>query len=157
MKKHKSYPLEEDRPLPSTVNEIDFSATYSYADYMRFKFEDRLEIIKGKIFLMGAPARIHQKIFGKIFYQLYRFLEVHQCEVYGAPLDVRFPKLSNKDKDIFTVLQPDIVVVCDPDKLDARGCIGAPDLVVEILSLGNSEKERVYKYNVYEEHGVKEY
>ncbi len=157
MRKPKKYTTEEDQPLPSTVNEIDYSATYSYADYMRFKFEDRLEIIKGKIFLMGAPFRIHQKIFGNMFYQFYKFLEGHKCEVYGAPFDVRLPKNSKKDKDIFTVVQPDIVVVCDPAKLDARGCIGAPDLIVEILSPGNRAKDRIFKFDVYEENLVKEY
>jgi Uma2 family endonuclease len=157
MKKPKLYPTEESRLLPSTVEEIDYSASYSYADYMRFKFEDRLEIIKGKIFLMGAPFRIHQKIFGMIFNKFYNFLEGHKCEVYGAPFDVRLPINSKKDKDIFTVVQPDIVVVCDPTKLDKRGCIGAPDLVVEILSPGNSKKERIYKFEAYEENGVKEY
>lgn len=124
---------------------------------MRFKFEDRLEIIKGKIFLMGAPFRIHQRIFGALFYHFYKFLEGHKCEVYGATFDVRLPTNSKKDKDIFTVVQPDIVVVCNPSKLDARGCIGAPDLVVEILSPGNRKKDRIFKFDVYEENGVREY
>ncbi|WP_237487912.1 Uma2 family endonuclease [Hufsiella arboris] len=79
------------------------------------------------------------------------------CKVYAAPFDVRFPKDSKADKDIYTVLQPDICVICDPSKLDARGCIGAPDIVVEILSPGNNKKELLTKYKIYQEFGVKEY
>lgn len=157
MKKPKPYPTADELPIPSTVNEIDYTASYSYRDYLRFQFEDRLELIKGKVFLMGAPARLHQKIFGFIFNKFYNFLENKRCEVYGAPFDVRLPQKSKADKDIYTVVQPDIVIVCDPNKLDRRGCIGAPDLIVEILSPGNSKKERVYKYNAYEEHAVSEY
>lgn len=71
----KPYPTEEELPPISSLNEIDFSAIYSYADYMRFAFEERLEIIKGHIFTMSAPARVHQEVFGVIFYQLYDFLK----------------------------------------------------------------------------------
>ena len=79
------------------------------------------------------------------------------CEVYTAPFDVRFYRESKADKDIYTVLQPDLCVICDSQKLDERGCIGAPDLVVEILSPGNNTKELLNKYTIYEEFGVKEY
>ncbi|KIA91593.1 restriction endonuclease [Pedobacter kyungheensis] len=141
-----------------TVNEVDFSAYYSYADYMRFEFEERLEIIKGRIFSMSpGPNRIHQKISGQIFGPIYNVLKGHQCEVYSAPFDVRLAKKTQADKEVFTVVQPDIVVVCDQSKLDNRGCIGAPDIVVEILSPGNNKKELINKYEVYEEAGVKEY
>ena len=74
-----------------------------------------------------------------------------------CPFDVRLPKKSKEDAAIFTVVQPDVVLVCDPNKLDKRGCIGAPDIVVEILSPGNNKKELQNKYEVYEESGVKEY
>lgn len=158
MSNPKPYPTEEEPIMFSTVNEVDFSATYSYADYMRFAFDERMEIIKGHLFQMSpAPSRYHQKSFGCIFSSLYTFLEGQKCEVYGAPFDVRLPKKSKEDKDIFTVVQPDVVVVCDPSKLDRRGCIGAPDIVVEILSPGNNKKELQNKYEVYEEAGVKEY
>eukprot|EP00388_Colpodella_angusta_P023690 GDKJ01061141.1.p1 GENE.GDKJ01061141.1~~GDKJ01061141.1.p1 ORF type:complete len:210 (-),score=0.07 GDKJ01061141.1:1063-1692(-) len=158
MKTPKPYPTEEDQPEYSTLNEMDLSATYSYADYLRFTFNERTEIIKGRLFEMSpAPSRDHQKSFGCIFNALYNFLEGQRCEVYGAPFDVRLPQKSKADKDIFTVVQPDIVVVCDASKLDRRGCIGAPDIVVEILSPGNNKKELKYKYEVYEEAAVKEY
>lgn len=158
MKNIKSYPTEDELPLVKTLNEIDFSAKYSYADYMRFEFEERLEIIKGYIFRMSpAPSRIHQKISGRIYVPIYNALNGHQCEVYSAPFDVRLAKKTQDDKEVFTVVQPDLVVVCDQSKLDKRGCIGAPDIVVEILSPGNNKKELINKYEVYEEAGVKEY
>ncbi|CAH0270472.1 hypothetical protein SRABI27_04232 [Pedobacter sp. Bi27] len=158
MKNIKPYPTEEEQPPIKTLNEVDFSATYSYADYMRFEFEERLEIIKGYIFKMSpAPSRIHQKISGRISNPLYNALNGKKCEVYTAPFDVRLAKKTQDDKEVFTVVQPDIVVVCDQTKLDRRGCIGAPDIVVEILSPGNNKKELINKYEVYEEAGVKEY
>jgi len=158
MKNTKPYPTEEELPLIETVNEIDFSANYSYADYMRFAFDERLEIIKGQLFRMSpAPSRIHQEILTNIFGPIYNILNGKQCRVYTAPFDVRLAKKTQDDKEVFTVVQPDIVVICDPNKLDKRGCIGAPDIVVEILSPGNNKKELVNKFEVYEEAGVKEY
>lgn len=152
----KIYPEPDDKVY--SFKEIDESLTYSYANYLNWLFDERLELIKGKIFKMSpAPSRIHQKVFGKIFVAMAKFLEGKSCEVYGAPFDVRFPSKGKEDKDIYTVLQPDICVVCDKSKLDDRGCLGAPDLVVEILSPGNNKKELLYKYKVYEEFGVKEY
>ncbi len=140
------------------LHDIDESRTYSYAHYLNWLFEERVELIKGKIFKMSpAPSRFHQEVFGTIFMALGNFLKNKPCKVYGAPFDVRFPKESKADKDVFTVLQPDICVVCDLTKLDARGCIGAPDLVVEVLSPGNNKKELLHKYKIYQEFGVKEY
>lgn len=158
MKNIKPYPTEEEQPPIKTLNEVDFSATYSYADYMRFEFEERLELIKGYIFKMSpAPSRIHQGILANIFVPIYNILKGKPCHVYCAPFDVRLAKKSVDDKEVFTVVQPDIAVICDQSKLDKRGCIGAPDILVEILSPGNNKKELVNKYEVYEEAGVKEY
>jgi Uma2 family endonuclease len=138
--------------------DLDLSQEYSYADYLQWKFEERLEIIKGKIFKMSpAPSRIHQKLSGEIFRELSTFLKGKPCEVYSAPFDVRLPRKSKEDRDILTVIQPDICVICDPAKLDDRGCLGAPDLVVEVLSPGNNKKDLEIKYDVYEEAGVRDY
>jgi Uma2 family endonuclease len=138
--------------------ELDLDKTYSYADYFSWKFTERVELIKGKIFRMSpAPNRFHQKLTGYIHICIGNFLEGKSCEVYTAPFDVRLPRKSTTDKEIFTVLQPDVCVICDLSKLDYRGCIGAPDLVVEVLSPGNNAKELKNKYDVYEEAGVKEY
>lgn len=151
------YPEIHDEPVRQ-FNDIDASLTYSYANYLNWLFEERVELIKGKIFKMSpAASRVHQEISRNIFIKIGNFLEGQPYKVYAAPFDVRFPKESKADKDVFTVLQPDICVVCDKSKLDYRGCIGAPDIVVEILSPGNNKKELLNKYQVYEEFGVKEY
>lgn len=144
------YPQLHDEPVMQ-FNDIDASLTYSYANYLNWLFEERVELIKGKIFKMSpAPSRVHQEITMNLLKPFLNFLDGKPCKVYSAPFDVRFPKESKEDKDVFTVLQPDICVVCDKSKLDYRGCIGAPDIVVEILSPGNTKMELLNKYKVYE-------
>lgn len=139
-------------------SDVDESMTYSYAHYLNWLFDERVELIKGKVFKMSpAPSRIHQEISVHILRHLANFLFGKPCKVYSAPFDVRFPKNSKADAAIFTVLQPDICVVCDLTKLDDKGCIGAPDLVVEIISPGNNKKELLHKYQIYQEFGVNEY
>ena len=132
---------------------------YSYADYLTWQFEEVVELINGKIFkkAAAAPKRLHQKVSSKLNFKLYQFLEGKRCQVYAATFDVRFPKDSNEDCQIFNVVQPDICVICNPEKLDERGCLGAPDLIVEILSPGNTKTELKFKYQLYESHGVAEY
>jgi Uma2 family endonuclease len=148
---------EVDIPV-SALAEIDMNKTYSYADYLRWEFDERLELIKGKIFTMSpAPDTRHQEISGKISNAIFNYLENKPCKIFTAPFDVRLPRRSKEDKEIITVLQPDICVICDLTKIDRRGCIGAPDLVVEILSPGNNRKELKNKFEVYEESGVSEY
>ncbi|MBC7401060.1 MAG: Uma2 family endonuclease [Mucilaginibacter sp.] len=140
------------------LSDLDISKTYTYADYLKWTFDERLELIKGKIFKMTpAPGSIHQRQSGRIYSKLYNYLEGKPCEVFSAPFDVRLPRKSIDDKEILTVVQPDICVICDPAKVDDRGCLGSPDLVVEILSPGNNKKELQNKYEVYEEAGVLEY
>jgi Uma2 family endonuclease len=138
-------------------SDLDLSQEYSYADYLKWTFEDRLEIIKGKIFKMSGPNRWHQKLSAELSWRLFSYLRGKTCEVYTAPFDVRLPQKSKRNKDIYTVVQPDLFVVCDQSKLDRKGCVGAPDIVIEILPPGNNRKELFDKYKVYEESGVKEY
>jgi len=131
---------------------------YTYADYLKWKLEERLELFKGRIFRLSAPNRFHQQVSGKIFFHLFGFLKGKQCQVFSAPFDVRIPVQNRKrDNEITTVVQPDICVICDQSKLDERGCCGAPDLMVEILSPGNSRKEVTIKFELYQEAGVREY
>jgi len=138
--------------------DLDLNKSYTYADYFKWQFEERVELIRGKIFKMSpAPNWFHQKIAGNISARLWLFLEDKPCEVYDAPFDVRIPRKSKNDKNIITVLQPDICVICDLTKLDQRGRIGAPDIVVEVLGPGNNAKELKKKHEVYEEAGVREY
>ena len=148
---------EDNRSL---VKEPDLSyGNYTYADYLTWEMEEMVELIKGKIFkkAAAAPRRIHQWLTGNLHTELNLFLKGKKCQAYIAPFDVRLPVKSTKDDKIYTVVQPDICVVCDMEKLDDRGCIGAPDLVVEVLSPGNKQLELQHKYEVYEEAGVKEY
>ena len=132
---------------------------YSYADYLTWPVDLVAELIQGKMFkkAAAAPKRIHQKVASKLNFKLYQFLEGKMCQVYPAPFDVRFPIDSKEDHKIFDVVQPDLCVVCDPSKLDERGCIGAPDLIIEILSPGSTKVELKHKFELYESRGVREY
>jgi len=142
----------------TNINQLDpLYGVYSYADYLLWKFKERVELFKGKLFKMSAPSAIHQEISMRLVGELYQFFKGKDCKVFHAPFDVRLLKESQEDKNIYTVVQPDICVVCDPEKIDKRGCEGAPDLVIEILSPGNSKKEMKYKYALYEEAKVPEY
>lgn len=137
------------------LDQLDLNGSYTYADYLKWKFQEKIELIKGKIMDMSpAPVRLHQQIAGKLFLEMAALFKNHRCKLYFAPFDVRFP---DENGDIKNVVQPDLCVICDPNKLDEKGCIGAPDLVVEILSTGNTKKEMKYKYELYQEQGVAEY
>lgn len=153
--KTKTYQTNE--PVIHKVSDIDLSATYSYASYLRWKFEERVELIKGKVFRMGAPSVNHQRLLGFLYAEMHVYLRNHPCEAFVAPFDVRFPDRSKLNNNVYTVLQPDICVICDPAKLDKRGCIGAPDIVVEVLSPGNNTRELKSKFDIYEAYGVREY
>lgn len=142
------------------ITELDLNGTYTYADYLLWQFKERVELIKGKIFKMSpAPSTQHQKISGKLHLRIGGFFENHYCQAFFAPFDVRLPKKGQSftDQKIYTVVQPDLCVICDESKLDERGCLGAPDLIVEILSPGNSKTEMLNKFELYQESGVREY
>ena len=142
----------------SKFEDLDLSGTYTYADYLKWEFDERLELIRGKVFRMSpGPNTIHQQVVGVVYNSLYNFLKHKPCRVFVAPFDVRFFRRSKDDQEIMTVLQPDICVICDPSKIDQRGVIGAPDIVIEVLSPGNNKKELKNKYEIYEEAGVLEY
>lgn len=131
---------------------------FSYEDYYQWD-EGKWELIDGVVYDMSpAPSRRHQKISGEFFAQIHSRLTSKSCEVYAAPFDVRLADSADAaDDEIFTVVQPDIVVVCDQDKLDDRGCAGAPDLVIEILSPSTAATDLKIKRDLYEKHGVREY
>ncbi len=131
----------------------------AYGDYLLWEGDGRWELIDGVVYDMSpAPSIDHQRISGDIFNQIYTFLDGRPCEVFAAPFDVRLPKSADEaDEDIKDVVQPDIVVVCDPEKLDRRGCRGAPDWIVEIVSPSTAAKDNIEKLALYERNGVKEY
>jgi len=131
---------------------------FIYGDYLTWSDNERWELIDGVAYDMSpAPSRRHQKIVGELYRQFSNYLLDKSCEVYVAPFDVRLPEFDEADEDIDTVVQPDIVVVCDRDKLDDKGGKGAPDIVIEILSLWTAKKDLLIKYHLYERHKVKQY
>jgi Uma2 family endonuclease len=128
---------------------------YTYADWLEFDESIRAELIDGEVYLMAPPATIHQDIHRELFLRLGEFLKGKPCKVYSAPFGVRlFPRDDLSDD---TVVEPDIVVVCDASKIDKQGCKGAPDLIVEILSPSNSRHDRIVKFQKYLAAGVREY
>jgi Uma2 family endonuclease len=143
----------------TNINRLDFNNLYSYDDYYKWQFNDRVELIKGKIHKMSTTTYSrHQELVWNFSMQIDKYLRNKPCKAYFAPFDVCLPR--TKDDNVspkITVLQPDICIVYDLSKLDEKGCDGAPDLVIEILSPGNSDKEMKLKYDVYKESGVKEY
>ncbi len=134
------------------------SGRHSYADYLRWNDTRRFELVDGIPYDMTpAPSRKHQEISMKLSVIIAGHLHGRHYSVYAAPFDVRLADGSERDEDIATVVQPDIVVVCDPRKLDERGCAGAPDLVIEIASPVTASRDMKEKLSLYERHGVKEY
>jgi Uma2 family endonuclease len=144
-----------------SLSQLDVAnGIYSYADYLTWKFDQTVELFNGKILEMSTPNRRHQGMSMELSVIVYQKFKGHRCKFYAAPFDVRLynkTKSAKANKDIFTVVQPDICIICDLEKLDDKGCIGSSDLVIEILSPGNSSKEMKLKKALYEESGVREY
>jgi len=130
---------------------------FTYADYKAWELKprERFELIYGVAYAMAAPNTTHQQILVALSSELFFFLKGKTCKVFPAPFDVRL--FYEEDESDDTVVQPDVVVVCDPNKLGKEGCRGAPDLVVEILSPSNSAIVMERKLNLYREAGVREY
>lgn len=147
--------------MVTKFEDLSMDKIYTYADYLTWEFKERVELIKGIIFKMPTESnRRHQEISSNFLRTLFKHDLKSGCDIYHAPFDVRLlntKKSKKADKEILTVVQPDICVVCDKSKLDDRGCVGAPDWVIEILSPGNSKKELNNKFDLYEENGVREY
>ncbi len=144
--------------MPSSPR-LKVQERFTYADYLSWSDEERWELIDGVAYSMSpAPSRMHQKLSAALFNQIFNYLKGKTCETYSAPFDVRLPETPKvPDEQIETVVQPDIVVICDPDKLDDKGCKGAPDLIVEILSPSTAEHDLKDKFYLYQRVGVREY
>ena len=147
--------------MVTKFEDLDPSGTYSFADYLTWQFQERVELIKGKLFKMAMPSEKHQRVSSNLHGLFWSYLRGKQCQVYHPPFDVRLEKPPHlrklKDKSIFTVIQPDITVVCDMSKVDSKGCDGAPDLIIEILSPSTGSKDVKDKKAVYEFAEVPEY
>ena len=140
---------------------IDYNRHYTYADYMTWIDDKMRELIGGIVRLMSAPNTRHATVSGEIYVSMSNYIKKHKgkCKVFHAPFDVRLPKRPEdiQDNKIDTVVQPDVCVICDLSKIDERGCIGAPDMVVEVLSPSSQQYDYVHKREKYESSGVKEY
>jgi len=138
---------------------VNPNTKYSYADYKTWDDNERWEIINGVVYNMSpAPMRIHQKISGTVFRKIGNYLEGKSCQVYDAPFDVRFIDYENQaDDEIEIIVQPDIVIVCDENKLDDYGCKGSPDIIIEIISPSTFKRDKIEKFYLYEKYEVKEY
>ena len=139
---------------------IDPIGKSTYKDYLTYEENERIELIEGEIYNMApAPSRIHQKLINELSYLINHHIKSNNgpCEVYTAPFDVI---LNDNDHDIFSaknVVQPDISVICDKSKLTDKGCTGAPDMIIEVVSPYNSSNDYVKKTYIYELYGVREY
>lgn len=132
--------------------------SYTYADYLSWDENERIELLDGEPVMMAPPSRLHQEISMEISRQLANYLEGKKCKVYAAPFAVRlFEEENDVPDNVQTVFEPDITVVCDKNKLDGRGCKGAPDLVIEILSPSTARHDRLIKLGQYQRAGVQEY
>ncbi len=141
------------------ISQLDPNGTYTYADYLKWQFDESVELIKGKLYRMSpAPKRKHQDASVNLEFALLKYFEDKPCRVYDAPFDVRLPVRNERKPDqLHTVVQPDICVICDLNKLDDDGCLGAPDWVIEIISPRTAKNDFNEKFNLYEESGVREY
>lgn len=135
---------------------LDLDQKYSYADYLNWDENERWEILDGTPYLQAAPSRRHQEISTELVTQFHNYLKDKTCKVYHAPFCVRLDIESN-NKNVKSVVEPDITIVCDTSKLDKKGCKGTPDMIIEILSPSNGKQDKLRKFNKYEKVGVKEY
>lgn len=142
-------------PLP----EQNHQKKYTYADYLTWSDNQRWEIIDGVPYAMSpAPNRLHQQVSGELFRQFANYLKGKPCRVFAAPFDVRLSdRIGLTDEKIETVVQPDIFVVCEKNKLDERGCNGTPDFIIEISSPSTGKNDLTVKFDLYQHHGVTEY
>ena len=133
---------------------LEMETHFTFADYITWPDEQRWEIIDGIAYAMSSPSDRHQSILLALASQFYTFLRGKKCKAYIAPFDVRL----NADGADDTVVQPDILVVCDKSKVeDGKSVVGAPDLVIEITSPSTATYDKVKKFNLYQQAGVREY
>jgi Uma2 family endonuclease len=144
----------------TSIDQLDLSRSYTYADYLTWQFDERVELIRGKVVRMStAPSTSHQACSGNPHLIIGTYLRKQACKVFYAPFDVRLPlpPENPSNNKIDTIVQPDISVICDLSKLDAQGCQGAPDWIIEILSPATSQKDLTDKFDLYQHAGVQEY
>lgn len=141
-------PHRKERPMPLPQTRL-----YTIDDIYALPDGERAELMDGKLYMMAPPSRIHQKISGGIFTEIYHYIRKNNgnCEIYAAPFAVF---LTN---DNINYLEPDLSIICDPSKLDEKGCHGAPDWIIEITSPSNPQTDYGIKLFKYRNAGVREY
>ena len=145
--------------MVSSFDQLDLNKKYTYADYLTWQFQERVELIIGEVFKMTpAPSSRHQSVVSSINSSFHQFLKGKKCKVFPAPFDVRLPASPDaSDEHTETVVQPDVTVVCDLSRIDIKGCKGAPDLVVEVLSETSVKRDLQQKYDLYQQADINEY
>ena len=142
-------------PLAERIEEME--GPCNFREYLDWEGPERFEVVQGEAVLLAAPSPSHQEISFEICRQLGNFLEGKKCKAYAAPFDVRlFERERDSPEDVDTVIQPDITVICDRSKIDERGCKGAPDVAIEILSPSTQRHDRLVKFNLYQRSGLGE-
>ena len=139
---------------------LDLKKRYTFSDYLTWLDDKRRELFNGFVKLMSpAPSSAHQSIESNLHREISWYLKKKKCKIFTAPFDVRLPNGENEKRNdqIFTVVQPDISVICDVSKIDAKGCLGPPDLIVEIVSPATAKRDVEEKFLIYQKHGVREY
>ena len=140
------------------MEELIREKSYTYEDLLSWDDGNRYELYDGILVVMESPSDTHQAISMELARQLANFLVGKKCKAFSAPFDVRlFEKPGDSPEDVDTVVQPDLMVVCDQSKLDRHGIYGAPDLVVEIISPSTQRYDRLVKLDLYQRAGVQEY
>jgi Uma2 family endonuclease len=154
----KEYDNDTYEQLVAAEPSFDYSAEYTYGDYLKFEFEEMVELIRGKIFRMSpAPKPLHQTICLNLAIEFRNFIKNNDCKVFIAPVDVVLPLENKKRKDSKTVVQPDIFVICDEKIIEKTAVFGVPNLIIEIIGGKSIKKDTKIKYDLYEEAGVGEY
>lgn len=150
-------------PTPITdLAQLDPNGSYTYADYLTWQFTELVELWRGKLMRrMSGPTDAHQVVAGGLYADIRAHLRGQPCQVRIAPYDVRLVKLGTPphpaDAAVRTVVQPYVCVICDPAKIEKRGCLGSPDLIIEVTSPGTAARDWKDKFDLYEENGVTEY
>ena len=157
----KKYPEPEEKIIKVEDPAVAYgNQRYSYVDYLSWTDDKMRELLNGIVYTFSAPFRNHAEFISEFFIKAGSFIKRRKgkCKIYTAPFDVRLPLNGRTEDDkIYNVVQPDICVVCDLSKLDEKGCLGAPDLIVEVISPSTAKRDLNEKHNLYEAAGVREY
>jgi len=145
--------MDSEKNTPVKEAQVDYSRKYTYSDYLEWDDDVRYELIDGVPYLMSSPTWQHQEILGSLHLQIGNYLKGKKCKVFFAPFDVRL----NADTFDNTIVQPDIVVICDSNKMMKTGYVGGPDMAIEVLSPSTTRMDNNIKFSKYLQAGVREY